>query len=85
MNGLLRTFLRSQGFVLEDGKFEVGVLPDSPSRTFIVADEYTQDSSRIRDERGASLTKDLHRNMKPDTEIYDGYAKLADAMEAYAR
>lgn len=85
VNALLRAFLRTQGFVLEDGKFEVGVAPGSRSRKFIVADEYTQDSSRIRDRRGHSLTKDLHRNMKPDTEIYDGYAKLADAMEAYAR
>lgn len=85
VNGLLREFLRAQGWTLEDGKFEVGLDPTASSRRFLVADEYTQDSSRIRDRNGASLTKDLHRNMKSNTEIFDGYAKLAEAMEAYAR
>lgn len=85
VNGLLRAFLREQDWTLEDGKFEVGVDPSADYREFVVGDEYTQDSSRIRDARGASLTKDLHRNMKSNTEIYDGYAKLAEAMEVYAR
>jgi phosphoribosylaminoimidazole-succinocarboxamide synthase len=85
VNDLLAEFLGSQGWILEDGKFEVGVSERGERREFIVADEYSQDSARIRDRRGHSLSKDLHRSMKPDAEIYDGYARLADAMRTYAR
>lgn len=85
VNAVLSGFLASQGWLLEDGKFEVGVAPGGGSREFIVADEYSQDSARIRNRRGESLSKDLHRSMKSDAEIYDGYARLADAMHDYAR
>lgn len=85
VNGILREFLSSQGWVLEDGKFEVGIPVDHDSRDFFVGDEYTQDSSRVRDGAGNSLTKDLHRNMKPPSAIYDGYAKLTEAIRDYAK
>lgn len=84
VNGILREFLASQGWILEDGKFEVGIPVNHNGRDFFVGDEYTQDSSRIRDGSGNSLTKDLHRNMKPLSAIYDGYAKLTEAMRTYA-
>lgn len=85
VNGLLHEFLASQGWILEDGKFEVGIPVDCKERNFFVGDEYTQDSSRIRDGHGNSLTKDLHRNMKSASSIYDGYAKLTEAMRTYFR
>ncbi len=81
VNNILREFLRSMDFVLEDGKFEVGFLPNS--RNFIVADEYTQDSSRIRDKFGASLSKDLFRQQKSKSEIYNGYALLTEGIKNY--
>jgi phosphoribosylaminoimidazole-succinocarboxamide synthase len=83
VNSLLRDFLRGAGWVLEDGKFEVGVAPGDSSRAFLVADEYSQDSCRIRTAAGESLTKDLFRQSKSASEIYDGYARLAEAMREY--
>jgi phosphoribosylaminoimidazole-succinocarboxamide synthase len=84
VNRLLRDFLASEGWVLEDGKFEVGVVPGASCRDFVVADEYSQDSCRIRTRAGESLTKDLFRQSKSPGEIFDGYARLASAMRAYA-
>ncbi len=81
VNHILREFLKSMNYVLEDGKFEVGFLPNS--REFIVADEYTQDSSRIRDMFGASLSKDLFRQEKSKSEIYNGYALLTEGIKNY--
>lgn len=83
VNTILRDFLKSLGYILEDGKFEVGFLPNS--RNFIVADEYTQDSSRIRDKNGASLSKDLFRQQKSKSEIYDGYALLTEGIKNYVK
>jgi phosphoribosylaminoimidazole-succinocarboxamide synthase len=85
VNNILREFLASQGWVLEDGKFEVGIPVDHVGREFFIGDEYTQDSSRVRDRAGNSLTKDLHRNMKSSSAIYDGYAKLTEAIREYTR
>jgi phosphoribosylaminoimidazole-succinocarboxamide synthase len=84
VNSLLRDFLASVGWVLEDGKFEVGIDPGLSTREFVVADEYSQDSCRIRTLTGESLTKDLFRQSKSASEIYDGYARLAEAMREYA-
>ena len=84
VNHILKDFLRSEGWVLEDSKFEVGIMQGS-ARNFIVADELTQDSSRIRNDKGESLTKDLHRQHKSPSEIYDGYAKLTEAIKKYAK
>ena len=83
VNNILKEFLNSLDFVLEDGKFEVGFFPHS--RDFIVADEYTQDSSRIRDKFGASLSKDLFRQQKSKSEIYDGYALLTEGIKNYVK
>jgi phosphoribosylaminoimidazole-succinocarboxamide synthase len=85
VNGLLRDFLASAGWVLEDGKFEVGLVPGAATREFVVADEYSQDSCRIRTVAGESLTKDLFRQSKSASQIYDGYARLAEAMREYVR
>jgi phosphoribosylaminoimidazole-succinocarboxamide synthase len=84
VNALLRDFLASVGWVLEDGKFEVGVDPSAAERGFVVADEYSQDSCRIRTSVGDSLTKDLFRQSKGPSAVHDGYARLADAIERYA-
>lgn len=80
VNAILRTFLASQGWILEDGKFEVGITAD---RHFIVADEYTQDSSRVRDKKGNSLTKDLFRQSRSANEIYENYARLTEGIKQY--
>jgi phosphoribosylaminoimidazole-succinocarboxamide synthase len=85
VNGALREFLASQGWVLEDGKFEVGIPIGCSRREFVVGDEYTQDSSRIRDRQGNSLTKDLHRNKRSASQILEAYARLTEAMRSYAR
>lgn len=82
VNNVLAEFLRSVGWKLEDGKFEVGRIPGESG--FVVGDEYTQDSSRIVDENGHSLSKDLHRMERPATEIYDRYALLTDQIKFYA-
>jgi phosphoribosylaminoimidazole-succinocarboxamide synthase len=85
VNGLLAEFMESQGWKLEDGKFEAGIIPGDSSRAPIVADEYTQDSCRVRGADGGSITKDLHRSRRPKSEIYDGYARLTEAMKTYSR
>jgi len=81
VNEYLREFLNSQGWILEDGKFEMGW---NNTGEIVVGDEYTQDSSRIRNQANESLTKDLYRDKKPDQLIYESYAKLTEAMKAYA-
>ncbi|EKD93010.1 MAG: hypothetical protein ACD_28C00278G0010 [uncultured bacterium] len=83
VNIILVQFMEEQGWFFEDGKFEVGV-PREGARQFLIADEYTQDSCRVRKSDGTSLTKDLHRQGKSDTEIYDGYAQLTEAMKQWA-
>ncbi len=85
VNQYLAEFLKSQNWILEDGKFEAGILPNDSTRKIIVADEYTQDSSRVRDKNGNSLTKDLFRQEKPQQQIYDSYAQLTEAMKNYAK
>lgn len=80
VNSMLEEFMKSQGWILEDGKFEVGILPGDSDKKPIVGDEYTQDSMRVRDTDGGSLTKDLHRNRRSPQEIYNNYAKLTEAM-----
>lgn len=82
VNSHLRDFLASQGWILEDGKFEVGRLMDG---RIVVGDEYTQDSSRITDKHNNSLSKDLFRQQKSPAEIYDAYAKLTEAIKVYAQ
>ncbi len=82
VNLILKEFLASQGWILEDGKFEIGRDKDGK---FYVADEYTQDSSRIRDKFGHSLSKDLFRQRKPLSEIYDNYAKLTEGIKNYVK
>ena len=84
VNTVLRDFLASQGWILEDSKFEAGVRPNAP-RIFTVADELTQDSSRIRNAAGESLTKDLFRQRKSKAQIYDGYAQLTEAIKNHVR
>jgi phosphoribosylaminoimidazole-succinocarboxamide synthase len=74
-------FLSQMGWILEDFKFEVGVLPEDSSRQFILIDEISPDCSRIRDQEGRSLTKDLFRQRRPEEEIYQGYLILKEAME----
>ncbi len=85
VNQYLSEFLKSQDWILEDGKFEAGFFIGDNSREIVVADEYTQDSSRIRDKEGNSLTKDLFRHEKPVNQIFDSYAKLSEAMKNYAK
>jgi len=84
VSSVLAGVVSSCGWQLEDGKFEVGLAPGAGGRRFLVADEYTQDSARVRSKRGHSLTKDLFRNRRPDSEIRDGYAQLTDAMKRLA-
>ncbi len=85
VNQYLSEFLKSQEWILEDGKFEAGFYIGENSREIVVADEYTQDSSRIRDKNGNSLTKDLFRQEKSASQIFDSYAKLSEAMKNYAK
>ncbi len=82
VNLLLKEFLAEQGWILEDGKFEIG---RDENGLFCVADEYTQDSSRIRDKNGNSLSKDLFRQRRPENEIYDNYAKLTEGIKNYVK
>lgn len=73
--------LSQVGWVLEDFKFEVGVLPEDSSRQLFLIDEISPDCSRIRDKEGRSLTKDLFRQKRPEEEIYQGYLRLKEWME----
>lgn len=95
VNSILAEFMRSQGWFFEDGKFEVGIANGDRS-SFLVADEYTQDSCRVSDGTvvnveglpilvGGSLTKDLHRQRRPKAEILDAYSRLAEAMKRYSK
>lgn len=76
VNRYYRQFLDEQGWILEDFKFEVGRLDDG----FALIDEISPDCSRIRDADGKSLSKDLFRQRRPESEIYAGYKALADAI-----
>ncbi|PCH55426.1 MAG: hypothetical protein COC15_04340 [Legionellales bacterium] len=78
INNLYQELLREPGWILEDFKFEVGIDKD---RNFILIDEISPDSSRIRDKSGASLTKDLFRQKKSQHEIVLSYELLAQAAE----
>ena len=78
INTIYQGFLHDLGWILEDFKFEVGVLPGT--RQFILIDEISPDCSRIRDAEGNSLTKDLFRQRRSDEEIFAGYLKLREAI-----
>jgi phosphoribosylaminoimidazole-succinocarboxamide synthase len=82
INSRYAQLLEGAGWIVEDFKFEVGVLPGKGRRTFIVIDEISPDCSRIRDREGRSLTKDLFRQRRPEAEIYQGYEKLKEWVEA---
>ncbi|MCB1135665.1 MAG: hypothetical protein KDK78_05295 [Chlamydiia bacterium] len=79
INEAYRAFLSEQGWILEDFKFEVGT---EEGRSFVLIDEISPDCSRIRDAEGNSLSKDLFRQRRPEQEIWEGYKRLKDAMEA---
>lgn len=81
INSTYRTFLAREGWILEDFKFEAGIDPELSSRQFILIDEISPDSSRIRDQQRNSLTKDLFRQKKSHEEIRKGYLKLRDAVK----
>jgi phosphoribosylaminoimidazole-succinocarboxamide synthase len=81
INDTYSFLLEQVGWILEDFKFEVGVVEGDVSRQFILIDEISPDSSRIRDKEGNSLTKDLFRQKREDTIIYDSYLRLKDFME----
>lgn len=81
INACYKSLLSQAGWALEDFKFEVGILPGDDSREFILIDEISPDSSRIRDEEGRSLTKDLFRQKRPHEEIYKGYQALKEWVE----
>lgn len=78
INAVYKEFLEMEGWILEDFKFETGFIPGS--NEFILIDEISPDSSRVRDKHGNSLTKDLFRQKKPDQEILEGYIKLREAV-----
>jgi phosphoribosylaminoimidazole-succinocarboxamide synthase len=83
VNELYRVFLAGHDWILEDFKFEVGVMPeDDGTRSFVLIDEISPDCSRIRDGDGNSITKDLFRQRKPHSEIFAAYETLANAIES---
>lgn len=81
INSYYSHLLLQVGWTLEDFKFEVGIQPGNASRQFILIDEISPDCSRIRDQEGRSLTKDLFRQRRPEKEIYEGYLILKEWME----
>ena len=84
INTHYKAFLLKHGWILEDFKFETGILDGDDGRRFLLIDEISPDSSRIRDEKGNSLTKDLFRQRRDEGEIYASYELLANSVkEAY--
>jgi phosphoribosylaminoimidazole-succinocarboxamide synthase len=81
INGIYQSFLRDQGWTLEDFKFEVGLDPDLLGRSFMLIDEISPDCSRIRDANENSLSKDLFRQRRPHDEIRAAYLRLTEAVE----
>lgn len=81
INEVYSTLLLQAGWILEDFKFEVGVHPNESTRQFILIDEISPDCSRIRNQQGCSLTKDLFRQQRPQEEIIQGYRVLKELME----
>lgn len=79
INSVYREFLNANGWILEDFKFEIGVVGEN--RSFVLIDEISPDSSRIRDAKGNSLTKDLFRQRRSEEEILQGYATLTHAVK----
>lgn len=88
IGSLYEQFLKQHGWDLEDFKFEVGVSADKGAgkgiRPFILIDEISPDSSRVRDSQGNSLTKDLFRQKRPEKDIVACYALLAEAIKKEA-
>lgn len=81
INRIYAGLLSEVGWTLEDFKFEVGIQPGDTSRKFLVIDEISPDCSRIRDQNGCSLTKDLFRQKRPEDEIYRSYSALKEWVE----
>lgn len=76
------TFLQKHEWLLEDFKFEIGLIKSAnATRQFVVIDEISPDCSRIRDPHGNSLTKDLFRQQRPAEEILKQYSRLAQAIK----
>ena len=84
INEIHAEFLKAEGWILEDFKFEVGLDPEVPGRAFMAIDEISPDCSRIRDAEGNSLSKDLFRQKRPHEEIRAAYLRLTEAVERVA-
>jgi len=79
INKHYKELLMPHGWVLEDFKFEVGVMHGT--RAFVLIDEISPDSSRIRDQEGGSLTKDLFRERRAPQEVYKRYLQVLEAVQ----
>jgi len=81
INSIYSVLLAEVDWILEDFKFEVGILPKDSTRQLVLIDEISPDSSRIRDIHGNSMTKDLFRQKRENTVIYANYLRLKEFME----
>jgi phosphoribosylaminoimidazole-succinocarboxamide synthase len=79
INAHYKELLLPHGWILEDFKFEVGVLKGT--RDFMLIDEISPDCSRIRDQDGGSLTKDLFRENRAPAAIYQRYSEVLEAVQ----
>lgn len=77
---VLREMLLHVGLTLEDGKIEVGLIPDSARAEFILGDECSQDSIRVRAATGQPLSKDLFRQGRTPEELVVAYGHLVEVL-----